>query len=391
VSRSTDRPAAGAPPPERAGLMGDLARETRRLGDAAATFTQGVAERSGLAPADVQCLMFLAESGATPSGRLAELTGLSPGATTRMIDRLEQAGYVRREADPTDRRLVRVGPVVERVATVAEHFAALAESLETARAGYSDEQLQAIAAYLGQAVQVLEIETEHLREHVVGRTTEGSAFAAPVGAVTIGRLVFLSAVPSMSIRGDQGLKDLYRASFHGPIPRVRVREGAVTVRYARFAWFDWRARIGDQMIDTSVHWRNDRGEFVLNPAVPWAIELRGGGSRVQADLRQVELRSFELAGGASRIDLDLAQAEGVVPIHLAGSLNEVAIRRPAGMPVRLRVTGATSRVQVDGQIIAGSSGNLSLASPGATASVPDWYDIDVRGSANKVSVSVGPS
>ncbi len=133
MSRSTDRPAAGAPPPERAGLVGDLARETRRLGDAAAAFTQGVAERSGLAPADVQCLVFLAEAGAAPSGRLAELTGLSAGATTRMIDRLEQAGYVHRTADPTDRRLVRVTPVMERVATVAEHFAALARAMEGRR------------------------------------------------------------------------------------------------------------------------------------------------------------------------------------------------------------------------------------------------------------------
>jgi len=367
--------------------MGDLTAETRQLGDAAATFMQGVAERSGLAQ-DVQCLVYLAEVGAAPSGRLAELTGLSAGATTRMIDRLEQAGYVRRTADPTDRRLVRVTPVPERVAKVAGHFAALAGGLEAAAGAYSDAQLRDVAAYLGHAVQVVETETAHLREHAVGQAIEGSAFAAPLGGVTLGRLIFLSAVPSMTISGDPGVQDLYRASFQGPIPRVRVREGAVTVRYARFAWFDWRARIGDQMIDTSVHWRNDRGEFVLNPAVPWAIELRGGGSRVRADLRQIELRSFELARGASRVDLELARAEGVIPIRLAGSLNEVAIRRPAGMPVRLRVSGATTRVQVDGQIIAGSGGKLSLASAGATASAADRYDIDVRGSANKVTVSV---
>jgi DNA-binding MarR family transcriptional regulator len=388
VSTGTGRPAGRATAPGRASLVAGLASETRRLGDAAATFTQGVAERSGLAATDVQCLVYLADVGAAPSGRLAELTGLSPGATTRMIDRLEQAGYVRRAADPADRRLVRVTPVEERVATVVEHFAALARSLEAAGGGYSDEQLRAVATYLGRAVEVVDTEADRLREHAVGQAMPGSAFAAPVGGVTFGRLVFLSAVPSMTIRGDPGVKDLYRASFQGPIPRVRVREGAVTVRYARFAWFDWRARIGDAMIDTSVHWRNDRGEFVLNPAVPWSIELRGGGSRVQADLRQLELRSFELARGASRVELDLARAEGVVPIRLAGSLNEVVVRHPAGMPVRLGVSGATSRVEVDGQIIAGSGGNLSLASAGATAAAPDRYDIDVRGSANKVTVTI---
>jgi len=396
VSTGSGRSTAGAPSGGRSDVMGDLAASTRRLGDAAAAFVQGVAERSGLAPADVQCLVFLAEAGAAPSGRLAELTGLSAGATTRMIDRLEQAGYVRRTADPTDRRLVRVTPVAERVATVAEHFAALARALEAAAPGYSREQLRDVSAYLGQAVLVVEAETAHLRDHTVGPSPEGSAFAAPVGGVTVGRLVFLSAVPSLRISGEegeagaQGLRDLYRASFQGPIPRVRVRDGAVTVRYARFAWFDWRARIGDQMIDTSVHWRSDRGEFLLNPAVPWAIELRGGGSRVQADLRRIALRSLHLAGGASRVELDLAAADGVIPIRLAGALNRVVVRRPAGVPVRLHVSGATSRVQVDGQIIAGSGGNLSLATPGASGPVPDRYDIDVNGSANKVTVSVGP-
>ena len=112
---------------------------------------------------------------------------------------------------------------------------------------------------------MVQAETARLREHnATPDAGLGSAFSAPVGGVTLGRLVFLSAVPAMEIRADATLRDLYRASFHGPVPRVRVRAGVVTVRYARFAWFDWRARIGDQVIDTSVHWRDDRGELALN-------------------------------------------------------------------------------------------------------------------------------
>ena len=140
------------------------------------------------------------------------------------------------------------------------------------------------------------------------------------------------------------------------------------------------------MIDTSVHWRNDRGEIVLTAAVPWAIELRGGGSRVRADLRELDLKSFELTGGASRVELRLGKPEGVVPVRLAGSLNEVTVRRPADVPVRLRVSGATSHVEVDGQRIAGSGGNLTLGSLGGASAV-NGYDIELRGSAHKVLVA----
>ncbi len=372
----------------RAEAVATVTRLTRRLGEASAAFTQGVAEDAGLAPNDVQCLAFLAEVGAAPSGRLAELTGLSAGATTRMVDRLAQAGYVRRLADPVDRRHVLVELVPERAGTVAERVAALARRIDEASADTSDERLREVSAFLTRAVEVVEAETARLHERPAGQAAAGSAFAAPVGGVTVGRLVFLSAVPVMTIRGDRTLADLYRASFQGPIPRVRVRAGVVTVRYARFAWFDWRARIGDQMIDTSVHWHKDRGELILTAAVPWAIELRGGGSRVQADLRELDLRSFDLTGGASRVELRLGRPDGLVPVRLAGSLNKVTIRRPADVPVRLQISGATSRVEVDGQRIAGSGGNLTLGSPGAASAV-DGYDIELRGSAHQVLIAPG--
>ncbi|HEY7130982.1 MAG TPA: MarR family transcriptional regulator, partial [Candidatus Limnocylindrales bacterium] len=58
------------------------------------------------------------DTGATTAGRLSEITGLTSGAVTRVIDRLEQAGYVRRIPDPADRRRVIVEVVPERVASI---------------------------------------------------------------------------------------------------------------------------------------------------------------------------------------------------------------------------------------------------------------------------------
>jgi hypothetical protein len=95
---------------------------------------------------------------------------------------------------------------------------------------------------------------------------------------------------------------------------------------------------------------------------------------------------FVVLGGPLADELWLGQPAGVVPVRLTGLLNEVTVRRPANVPLRLRVSGATSRVEVDGQLIAGSGGNLTLGSLGA-ASAGDGYDIELRGSANKVLVA----
>lgn len=61
---------------------------------------------------DMQCMNLLDLLGPVTPGKLAECTGLTTGGVTVMLDRLEKAGYVRRERNPDDRRsvLVRVNP-----------------------------------------------------------------------------------------------------------------------------------------------------------------------------------------------------------------------------------------------------------------------------------------
>jgi MarR family len=66
-------------------------------------------------PTDLGALCLLLLHGPAPAGRLAELTGLTTGAVTGVIDRLETGGFVRREVDPADRRKVIVVPDAERV------------------------------------------------------------------------------------------------------------------------------------------------------------------------------------------------------------------------------------------------------------------------------------
>src|SRR5439155_4424793 len=73
-------------------------------------------EALGLAPADLVCMCLLQLHGPATPGWLAEMTGLSTGAVTGMVDRLERAGYVTRAQDPQDRRRVIVSPDLPRFA-----------------------------------------------------------------------------------------------------------------------------------------------------------------------------------------------------------------------------------------------------------------------------------
>ncbi len=389
-------------PEGRPELLDEVARKTSRVSGQGALFVQAVAERLGLAPSDVECLRLLADGGAMAIGRLGELSSLSAGATTRMVDRLEQAGYVRRSTDPADRRRIIVEPVSERVAAIAPFIDSMVQSMREAVDAYRDDELITIRDFLDRALRVTTEETGRLREAPATGEAGPSAFAAPVGSVRAGRLVFLSGAPNIRLLGDPGLGDLYRARFQGPVPRVRVRDGTVTVRYGRLSWFDWRARVGEIMLNASVHWRTDRGEIALNTSVPWAIELRGGLSKLSADLRALTLESIELAGGASSIDLMLPRPRGVVPVRIAGGCNRVAFHRPAGVAARIRVAGGVTTLTLDGERVKGphdvvlqpgpggraqrvDAGSVSLVTAGADAAA-DRYDLELAGGAHRVVI-----
>ena len=369
---------------QRAELIAAVVRATRRVGSQAALFSQAVAERLGLAGTDVECLDVLLLEGRLTVGRLAELTGLTTGSATRMVDRLEQAGFVKRVADPVDRRRV----LVEPMAGLEVKLGTLHESIRKAQTEaidkYSDDNLRLLLDYLDDVAGIVLAETAKMRAPSE-EADAGGSYAVPIGGVTSGRLIFLSGAPRISLRGDPTLTELYRATFAGPVPRMRARGGVVTVSYPRLGWFDWRAQVAGQNIDASAHWRKDTGEIALNSTIPWAIELRGGVSSWTADLRTLRLQSFELRGGASKVEMLLPRPEGVVPIRVAGGMSRISIQRPVGVAAGLTIQGGVSEVLVDGEVVK-SIGHLSMQTPGADVS-PDRYEIEVGGGASKVSIS----
>jgi DNA-binding MarR family transcriptional regulator len=102
---------------------------------------QAAAAVIGINQTDLICLNALFRQGAMTAGQLAAAIGLTSGATTTAIDRLERAGYVHRQSDPTDRRRVLVEPSREGAHQAFSLFDDLLERTAQLSASYSDDQL----------------------------------------------------------------------------------------------------------------------------------------------------------------------------------------------------------------------------------------------------------
>src|ERR1700704_1472642 len=113
---------------ERSQMIEQLIGELKLSSSRGIIFHQTLADFLGLNITDHKCLGFLLDEGPQTAGRLAELTSLTTGAITGVIDRLEKAGYVKREKDLHDRRRVMIVPIFGSEAKMGSLFVSLAES-----------------------------------------------------------------------------------------------------------------------------------------------------------------------------------------------------------------------------------------------------------------------
>ncbi|MGH2588162.1 MAG: MarR family transcriptional regulator [Dehalococcoidia bacterium] len=159
---------------ERVELLQALGRTMRVFSSQTVLYTQAMADRLGLNLTDLLCSGILAVVGPVTAGRLAEMTGLTTGAITGVVDRLEALGYARREADRTDRRRVIIQIVPERVAgEVSSHFAPMLASMAELSAEYSGQSLSLILKYMNDAAVVLREETARLRRETAAQRAHG--------------------------------------------------------------------------------------------------------------------------------------------------------------------------------------------------------------------------
>lgn len=110
-----------------------------------------VADKVGMGWTDLQALYVLANHGPTTPSELAKRVNLTTGSASRMIDRLERAGFVRRRPDQRDRRRVLIEPLPEAVARVGGLYDQLNELHRQDLARMTAEELQVLVRFMRSA------------------------------------------------------------------------------------------------------------------------------------------------------------------------------------------------------------------------------------------------
>jgi DNA-binding MarR family transcriptional regulator len=361
------------------------------LGIETVAFYDALAERLGLNVTDLRCLELLVREPGISPGRIAELTGLTTGAVTGILDRLAAAGLARRIPDPGDRRRVGIEAVPEGVDALTGALEPLTQAMGALLDGHDEAGRAAIDAYLAGAVEVLRTETARMRAVARGGFV-GDVYSAPLAGATRGRLVFASGAPRLSMNvaplgpsasariimetsasrlafaGAAPPDRLLRATFDGPLPEVRLSAGVVTIRYRRAPFTTRAARIA------------------LNGSIPWTIEVEGGLTDLRGSLDGVRLAGLEVRGGANHVDLALPAPAGPVPVQIRGVASSVVLKRPAEAPVALRVKGGISHLALDSRRQRSVSGDRRFATE-AYATSPDRYEIEILDGASDVRVA----
>jgi DNA-binding MarR family transcriptional regulator len=120
----------------------------RVIADAVLT-NERIARGIGLNVVDLQTLGIIMQTGhPMTAGEISSRTELPTSTTTRVIDRLEKGGFVRRSSDPADRRKVVIESIPERLASFQNAYVPIMEGLRQLNAGFTPAELEVVARYL---------------------------------------------------------------------------------------------------------------------------------------------------------------------------------------------------------------------------------------------------
>jgi DNA-binding MarR family transcriptional regulator len=123
-------------------------------------FDQAIADHLGMNRTDMRCVDLIDQAGGMTAGELARAAGLTTGAVTAVIDRLERAGMARRVADPTDRRRVRIEVTPKLWELTGPLLGPFIGESQSILDDYSTEELERFAEFLR---RVIEVQSEHIQ------------------------------------------------------------------------------------------------------------------------------------------------------------------------------------------------------------------------------------
>jgi DNA-binding MarR family transcriptional regulator len=136
----------------------------RSYGISNVLFRNLVGERLGLNVTDMECLGLLFHKGISTPSELARHTGLSSGAATAMLDRLEKSGMIERRPNPDDRRGTLIVLLESGARKVEPWFSAVREAQNELVSSFSEEELEAISIFFERSTQMWEEAREKLNQ-----------------------------------------------------------------------------------------------------------------------------------------------------------------------------------------------------------------------------------
>ena len=151
----------------------EVIRGAREYSIGTVLFHQAVGQLLGVNVTDMKCLDIMTLKGSASPSELAEHTGLSTGATTAMLDRLENAKLIERRPHPTDRRATLVVLSQEAMRKLPAMFESLAKSMETLVLGYSEKELKVLVDFFAKVDLLWKEEREKLQTRDAGRERRG--------------------------------------------------------------------------------------------------------------------------------------------------------------------------------------------------------------------------
>lgn len=138
---------------------------SRAYSDASILMHEAIARKAGLSGTDHKYLGLILQKKELTAGDLAQLTGLTTGAVTGLIDRLEKKELVKRQFTKDDRRKVLIVPQEQKaMELMAPLFAALQTKTLELIASFSETELQVIERYFTEAIQIMQDTTQSLNQ-----------------------------------------------------------------------------------------------------------------------------------------------------------------------------------------------------------------------------------
>lgn len=214
---------------------------------------------------------------------------------------------------------------------------------------------------------------QRLSGRLDGGGADGAArtVSAPLGGLRRAEFELVSGVRKVTVRGGTAAGDLYRISTPrggGTVPQVERRGTRIALRLVP------SGRNGPDEVD-----------ILLNRRVAWDLRLTGGAAVRVVDASGFGLRGLAVSTGSTRTELSLPKPAGRVPIRLAGGVDTLSVRLPAGVHARVVIGEGAGRVVIDGRIRDGVAAGRLLGTVGWQRS-KRRYDIELQAGASTVTV-----